>query len=153
MSLLSPAQRRELKGRAHKLHPLVLIGGDGLTGPVLDEIDRALAVHELIKVRAAQSGRAERGQLMAGICERARAQPVQVIGKVLVIFRRKPVEPPPPPREQRPPPVRRRRLAGPRKIASRRGVLGTAKTSRRGPAQQRPRRVLTYRSGRGRRTG
>ena len=95
MSVLSPAQRRELKGRAHKLHPLVLIGSDGLTQPVLDEIDRALAVHELIKVRAAQSGRAGREQLMAGICERARAQPVQVIGKVLVVFRRKPVEPPP----------------------------------------------------------
>jgi putative YhbY family RNA-binding protein len=148
MSVLSPAQRRELKGRAHKLHPLVLIGSDGLTQPVLDEIDRALAVHELIKVRAAQSGRAGREQLMAGICERARAQPVQVIGKVLVVFRRKPVEPPPPPREQRPPPVRRRRLAGPRKAATRAGNPGSRKASRRpAPRAGRPR---TYRSGRGR---
>ena len=113
-SVLSPAQRRELKRRAHKLHPLVLIGNDGLTQPVLDEIDRALAVHELIKVRALLSGREGRERLMAGICERAGAQRVQVIGKMLVIFRRKPVVPPPPPRERRPPPVRRKRLAGPR---------------------------------------
>ena len=141
MPLLSPAQRRELKGRAHRLHPLVLIGNDGLTQPVLDEIDRALAVHELVKVRAALSGREHRGELMAAICERAGAQPVQVIGKMLVIFRRKPVETPPPPREQRPPPVRRKRLAGPKKAATRGGRPRTA---------SRPRRPRTYRSGRGR---
>jgi putative YhbY family RNA-binding protein len=150
MSQLSPAQRRELKGRAHKLHPLVLIGNDGLTQSVVDEIDRALAVHELIKVRAALSGREGREQLMAGICERAGAQPVQLIGKVLVIFRRKPVIPPPPPREKRPPPVRRKRLAGPKKGATRTGVRGLASSSRRPGPARRPRRPLTYRSGRGR---
>lgn len=141
MSPLSPAQRRELKGRAHRLHPLVLIGGDGLTQPVLDEIDRALAVHELIKVRAPLSGRDGRDSLMTAICERAGAQPVQVIGKMLVVFRRKPVEAPPPPREQRPPPLRRKRLAGPRKAATR---------GARPRAASRPRRPRTYRSGRGR---
>ena len=153
MSLLSPAQRRELKARAHKLHPLVLIGNDGLTQPVLDEIDRALSVHELIKVRAPLSGREERAHMMAGICERAGAQPVQVIGKVMVIFRRKPVEPPPPPREQRPPPVRRRRLAGPKKGASRGGVRKPAGSARSRKPLRRPRRPLTYRSGRGRSAG
>jgi putative YhbY family RNA-binding protein len=150
MSILSPAQRRELKARAHKLHPLVLIGNDGLTQSVVDEIDRALAVHELIKVRAALSGREGREQLMAGICERAGAQPVQVIGKVLVIFRRRPVVPPPPPREKRPPPVRRKRLAGPKKGATRAGVRGIASPSRRPGPARRSRRPLTYRSGRGR---
>lgn len=150
MSQLSPAQRRELKGRAHKLHPLVLIGNDGVTQPVLDEIDRALAVHELIKVRASLSGREEREQLMTGICERAGAQSVQIIGKTLVIFRRKPVAPPPPPREQRPPPVRRKRLAGPKKGATRAGARGLAGSSRRPGPARRPRRPLTYRSGRGR---
>ena len=139
-----------MKGRAHKLHPLVLIGNDGLTQSVLDEIDRALAVHELIKVRAALSGREEREQMMAGICERSRAQPVQVIGKMLVIFRRKPVEPPPPPREQRPPPVRRKRLAGPKKGVTRTGIRGLASLPHRPGAARRPRRPLTYRSGRGR---
>ena len=150
MAALSPAQRRELKGRAHKLRPVVLIGGDGLSQPVLDEIDRALSAHELIKVRAAQSGRAERDQLMAGICERTAAQPVQAIGRVLVVFRRKPVEPPPPPREQRPRPVRRKRLAGPKKGATRTGVRGPGSSAPRFGLARRPRRPLTYRSGRGR---
>ena len=150
---MSPAQRRELKARAHQLHPLVLIGGDGLTQAVVDEIDRALAVHELIKVRAALSGREGRELLMAGICERARAQPVQTIGKMLVIFRRKPFVAPAPPREQRPPPVRRKRLAGPKKGISRGGVRKPGKSPRSTKLVRRPRRALTYRSGRGRSAG
>ena len=117
MSALSPAQRRELKGRAHSLSPVVLIGGDALTQPVLDEIELALTAHELIKVRAAESGREQRAQMIAQICERTGAQPVQVIGKMLVVYRRKPEEPVPPPREERP-----RRRKAKRKLAARRPV-------------------------------
>ena len=114
-SVLSPAQRRELKGRAHALNPVVLVGGDGLTQPVLDEIELALSAHELIKVRAAGSGREQRAQMIAEICGRTGAQPVQVIGKMLVVYRRNPEEPAPPPREERP---SRRKLK--RKLAARR---------------------------------
>lgn len=114
---LSPAQRRELKARAHPLHSVVLIGGDGLTQPVLDEIERALAAHELIKVRAAESGREQRAQMIAEICERTGAQAVQIIGKMLVLYRRAPEEPAPAPRAERP---RRRRIK--RKPASRRAA-------------------------------
>lgn len=50
--MLNPVQRRELRTRAHKLQPVVVIGGKGLTEEVLAEIERALKAHELIKVRA-----------------------------------------------------------------------------------------------------
>ena len=118
-AVLSPAQRRELKARAHPLNPVVLVGGGGLTQPVLDEIERALAAHELIKVRAAESGREARAQMIADICQRTCAQPVQVIGKVLVVYRRKPEEPAPQPREERP---RRRPTKTKRRPAARRAA-------------------------------
>ena len=44
-------QRRYLKGLAHPLKPVVMIGNAGLTENVLAEIENALAYHELIKVR------------------------------------------------------------------------------------------------------
>ena len=49
--MLSSAERKELKARAHKLEPVVIIGNKGLTAEVVAEIDRALKTHELIKVR------------------------------------------------------------------------------------------------------
>ena len=92
MNELSPAARKQLKARAHALDPLVLVGGRGITPQVLAEVDRALAAHELIKLRAAGLARQQRAAAMAAICAATGAQPVQLIGKMLVLFREKPAE-------------------------------------------------------------
>ena len=90
MDGLSPIERKKLKARAHALDPVVHVGEKGLTESVLAEIDRALAAHELIKVRAGGMERAAREAALAEICARLDAQPVQHIGKVLVLYRKKP---------------------------------------------------------------
>jgi RNA-binding protein len=87
---LAPSRRSELRAQAHKLNPVVIIGDKGLTDEVVAEIDRALKAHELIKVRAAISDRGKREEWMGAICERLGADPVQQIGKVLVIWRENP---------------------------------------------------------------
>jgi len=94
---LSPARRRELKARAHVLDPVVLIGGEGLSSSVLAEIDRGLKAHELIKVRARDTDRPTREVLLEEICRSTGAQPIQHVGKILVIFRQNPE-----PEERRP---------------------------------------------------
>ena len=78
-----------LKARAHPLEPVVIIGGKGLTDEVVKEVDRALGAHELIKVRAPAMDRDEREQAFRMLCERTRAAPVQSIGKVFVLYRKK----------------------------------------------------------------
>jgi putative YhbY family RNA-binding protein len=94
MPNLSPARRRELRARAHKLDPVVFVGNSGLSTRVLAEIDRSLKSHELIKVRV-NAERAERDAMFQEICRQTGAQPVQHIGKILVLFREK-LEPPAP---------------------------------------------------------
>lgn len=89
MDGLSPIERKKLKARAHALNPIVHIGGKGLTGPVVAEIERALGAHELIKVRAGSMTRVERAAALTQICGRLRAEAVQHIGKVLVLYREK----------------------------------------------------------------
>src|SRR5712691_3707369 len=84
---LSPTRRRELKARAHALDPVVWIGGTGLSPAVLAEIDRALKSHELIKVRVPGADRPGGEAILEEICRRTGAQPVQHIGKILVLFR------------------------------------------------------------------
>jgi len=90
MAELSPSRRRELKARAHALDPVVLIGGAGLSPTVLAEIDRGLKSHELIKVRVPGEDRLAREAILGEICRRTGAQPVQHIGKILVVFRKNP---------------------------------------------------------------
>jgi RNA-binding protein len=90
--MLTAAERKALKAKAHKLEPVVQIGAKGLTGEVIAEIDRALAAHELIKVRAGSLEREARERVFNSIVERTAAEAVQQVGKVVVLFRKKPDE-------------------------------------------------------------
>lgn len=138
MSALAPAQRKQLKARAHDLHPVLQIGDKGLTDAVIAEIDRALARHELIKVRAALLDREAREVALAAICERTGAQAVQHIGKMLVLYRQRPSEEAPAPPRQ---PARRVQTSGwdERREARGKPVRHRRKTSPLRPQRRRPR--------------
>jgi RNA-binding protein len=92
VSELSSSEHRALRARAHHLQPVVFIGNAGLTPEVLHEIDANLKSHELIKIRALGDDRAARANLISAVCEATGAQPVQQIGKVLVVYRAGPSE-------------------------------------------------------------
>ena len=84
---LNTAERRALRADAHHLDPVVMVGSDGLTEPVLKETDAALKAHGLIKVRVLGDDRAAREAILAQICDQLNAAPIQHIGKLLVIWR------------------------------------------------------------------
>lgn len=87
---LSTARRSELRAAAHGLKPVVSISQKGLGPTVLDEIERCLKAHELIKIRVFEADREARDALLAEICAALGAAPVQHIGKLLVIWRENP---------------------------------------------------------------
>jgi putative YhbY family RNA-binding protein len=104
---LTPADRQTLRGRAHRLDPVVWIGADGLTAAVLTELERALKAHELIKIRVMGGDGDTRERLLGEICAATDSSPVQHIGKVLVVYRERPPaeqpeQPAAPPRKQAP---------------------------------------------------
>jgi RNA-binding protein len=90
---LTGDERLALRARAHHLKPVVLLGAAGLTEAVLKETDRALAAHELIKVRIPVDDRDEREAIGAAMAEQLDAARVQSIGKLLVLYRPRPQEP------------------------------------------------------------
>ena len=90
--LLEKAERKALAAQAHPLNPVVLLGAAGLTPAVLQEIDRALRAHELIKVRLAGMDRDARQAASEQISDSMSSAAVQLIGNVLVLYRPKPDE-------------------------------------------------------------
>jgi len=87
--MLSAAEKKSLKARAHKLAPVVMIGTKGITDEVVKEVALALKAHELIKVRAASLERGAREVALQTLCERTGADAVQAIGKVFVMYRKR----------------------------------------------------------------
>lgn len=84
---LSNKQKQYLKGLAHSLKPVVMLGGNGLTDGVIAEIDSALAHHELIKVKVPTHDREEKQALISAIVDTSQSYKLQVIGHVLIIYR------------------------------------------------------------------
>ncbi|AJC49409.1 ribosome assembly RNA-binding protein YhbY [Allofrancisella guangzhouensis] len=83
-------QQQELKSLAHKLKPVVLIGEKGLTENVLLEIDLALATHELIKVKVFRAPKEYKEELSARVIQATKCELVQIIGNILVLYRKNP---------------------------------------------------------------
>lgn len=84
---LNSKQIAYLRGLAHNLNPVVMLGNNGLTDAVLKEIDLSLNAHELIKVQVAGDDRELRKSLLTDIAAKTNAVAVHHIGKQLVFYR------------------------------------------------------------------
>lgn len=84
---LTTKQKQYLKGLAHHLSPIVMLGNNGLTEGVLAEIENALEHHELIKVKIAGADRDTKKLIIDTIVHQTNSHNVQTIGHILVLYR------------------------------------------------------------------
>ena len=87
---LTEKQRRHLRGLAHLLKPVILIGNAGVSPGVVAETDRALHDHELIKVRLPGQPREERDAALADLAARTGSAMVGRIGHIAILYRPNP---------------------------------------------------------------
>ena len=90
---LSANQKRYLRGIAHGLDPVVMVGQKGVTPALLKELDGALAHHELVKVKISDADREDRAETIEALRDASNATRVQTIGRIACFFRRNPKEP------------------------------------------------------------
>ncbi len=88
MSTLSIQERKRLRRIGHALNPVVMLGEQGLSLGVLEEAKRALADHELIKVKIGGEDRESRQVLIEELALQLQAEVVQKIGKVILLFKK-----------------------------------------------------------------
>jgi RNA-binding protein len=91
---LTARERSRLKAKAHSLEPNVSVGHAGATAAVIAEVERAIAKHELIKVRVQLDDRDERRQAGDDLAAATNAAVVHRVGKIVILFRPKPKEKP-----------------------------------------------------------
>jgi RNA-binding protein len=87
---ITEKQRRHLRGLAHPLKPVVLIGNAGVSAGVVAETSHALTDHELIKVRLPGLPREERDAALADLAARTESALVGRIGHVAILYRPNP---------------------------------------------------------------
>lgn len=80
-------QKRHFRQLAHHLQPVVMVSENGLGEGVINEVNRALDDHELIKVKFAIYDREERKQMIQETANQSQSEVIQVIGKLAVLYR------------------------------------------------------------------
>lgn len=80
-----------LRGLSHDLRPVVMIADKGLTENVMHEIDIALELHELVKIKI-RMDKETRVQFTDEILKKTGAQKIHSIGQTLTIFLQNPKE-------------------------------------------------------------
>lgn len=91
--MLTETQKKHLRGLAHKLKPVVMVGQHGLKETIFEEVDIALDAHELIKIKVSVGDRDERDAIIQEICDRSNSILLQRVGNIAIIFRRNPKRP------------------------------------------------------------
>lgn len=89
MSTLTSAQKKYLRGLAHELQPVVLVGKRGVSEDLINEIRDALKAHELIKIKFIEH-KEERRELAREIEEQATCSIVGEIGNMAILYRQHP---------------------------------------------------------------
>lgn len=88
MNNLKGFQKKYLKGLAHALKPVVIIGQKGFTGSVARSLDEAFNSHELIKVKFIDfKEKAQKQAIADEIVIKAGCETVGMIGHTAIFYR------------------------------------------------------------------
>ena len=89
MKTLTSSQMKHLRGLAHGLKPVVLIGQNGLTDAVIQATESALDRHELIKVKFNDvKDKAQKKNHASSLESATGSSMVGMIGHIAIFYRR-----------------------------------------------------------------
>ncbi|MGO3732745.1 MAG: ribosome assembly RNA-binding protein YhbY [Vagococcus sp.] len=84
---LTGKQKRYLRSEAHHLTPIVQIGKNGISETLIEQIDEVLERRELIKINLLQNTDEDATDVAETLERALTCDVVQIIGRVLVVFR------------------------------------------------------------------
>lgn len=85
--------RKTLRAAGHELTPVVQLGKTGVTPAVLAQVSKALDDHELIKIKIGAECPDDRFAVADACAEVPRALVAQVLGRTILVYRRRTKEP------------------------------------------------------------
>ena len=85
--MLTSKQRAFLRGMANGMDAIFQVGKNGVTPELRDTVFNALEARELIKIHVLKNCMDDPKSIAAVLGERTRSQVVQVIGRMIVLYR------------------------------------------------------------------
>lgn len=91
--MLTPRQRAHLRGLANREPVIAQVGKSGVTDAVVRQLDEALTARELVKLKVLRGAPQTPDEAAERLAAALGAQLVQVLGRVVTLYRPHPEEP------------------------------------------------------------
>lgn len=86
--MLTQSQKKQLKGLANQLDIKYQLGKKEISETLIDMLNKALTAHELIKIDVMKGYEGDMEPLAMDLSMRLKAEVVQIVGRVIILFRR-----------------------------------------------------------------
>ncbi len=81
-------QRKYLRGLAHAMKPVVIVGQKGLTDNLVASLDEALEIHELVKVKFVEfKEKSQKVEITEALEKGTKSDMVGMIGHMAIFYR------------------------------------------------------------------
>lgn len=85
--MLTGKQKRFLRSKAHHLDSIFQVGKAGVNDQIIKHIEEAIETRELLKISVLNNCMEEPKEVGLELAEKANAELVQVIGKVVILYK------------------------------------------------------------------
>ena len=85
--MITSKQRAELRAKANELDTTLMVGKEGVTDTLIEELDRQLEARELVKGKVLETALMTAREVSDQLCEALHAEGIQCVGNKFVIWR------------------------------------------------------------------
>ena len=85
--MLNSKQISKLRSLASNFDPMIIIGKEGLTDNILEQIDRQLFAHEMVKISVLEGADKSAKEYLHDVAEALNAEEVCSIGRKFVVYK------------------------------------------------------------------
>ena len=86
--MITSKQRAELRAKANELETTLMVGKEGVTDALIEELGRQLEARELVKGKVLETALMSAREVSDQLCQALGAEGIQCVGNKFVIWRR-----------------------------------------------------------------
>ena len=85
--MITSKQRSELRAKANELETTLMVGKEGITDALVEELNRQLEARELVKGKVLETALMSAREVSDALCEALHAEGIQCVGNKFVVWR------------------------------------------------------------------
>lgn len=85
--MLSSKKRAKIRSIVHEIKPNIMVGKDGITENIIDEVENTLLNKEVVKIKLLNNTDEDTRDVSENLSKKTKSHVVSVMGNVIILYR------------------------------------------------------------------